>query len=272
MTRKKNLKLLRSTQGDLETVANFLISRRALRLKAKQLKFDQKIAKKLEKQGRKEKKWNKKVEKKMEKKERKEKKFGRRNGDRNSNSNDDGVSFVSLKTKESWPSGVARLYLDGNNMLYVLSPIRSLVLKGKAKEAEAVLEALARKFADAMNLEHCTLVFDDTNKNVQEDRFVVCSARPSFATSDDALVDWCKGIDKPSLFITSDRELLKRLKECGTHVNIGKPKEWFRFVARVLSDKEVEDLDAWMAQWINDEMKMDIVASITKEIQNKLVV
>jgi len=256
--KKKNFKLLRATKGDVETVTNFLLSHRALKLKAKQVKREEKMVKIEKKSAKKlEKKWKGKKNNDNEKEK-------RRNGNRNRNykkrdTEEELVSVVHLDSKESWPTAVGRLYLDGNNMLYVLSPIRSLVLKGKSADAEAALEALARKFAEALKLE-CTLIFDDTKRSVKEEHFVVCGARPSFSTSDDALVEWSKGIDKPSLFVTSDRELLFRLKMVGEHVLLCKPKEWFRYVARVLSDtnKEVEDLDAWMAEWINKNMKMNV--------------
>jgi len=51
--KRKNLKLLSATNGDFETVRNFLAARDALKSKTKQLKFDAKFARKLEKKDRK---------------------------------------------------------------------------------------------------------------------------------------------------------------------------------------------------------------------------
>jgi len=152
-------------------------------------------------------------------------------------------------------------------MLYVVAAIRSLVLKRKSAAAESALEALARSFCAALNLKHCTLIFDDTKRIVSEAAFTVCSARPSFSTSDDALVEMAKATGNcPAVYVTSDRELLSRLKQCGNHVILCKPKEWFYFVANTLNgDKgKVDGLDQWMTQWMNENLGSDIAKDLQK--------
>jgi len=236
----------------------------------------QKMEKKKEHRDKKEYKerkcWDKKEKKLRKKNEKKE------TPSSNSNSSQEEAAvaepdLICLPTKEAWPNGVAHLYLDGNNMLYVLSPIRSLVLKRNNRAAEEALEALAKKFCSALKLEHCTLIFDDTKRVLKEEKFEVCSARPSFVTSDDALVDWAKrNKDRPAVYVTSDRELLHRLKECGNHVFLCKPKEWFFYVAQVLSgsDKKVENLDAWMTEWMKNNLHLE--ETFAQDLQNKLII
>jgi hypothetical protein len=125
---------------------------------------------------------------------------------------------------------------DGNNMLYVLAPLRNLSIRKKSVgSAELALEKMTREFLTvATNVQHCQLLFDNTNRNIEEPRLEVYSARPTFKTSDDALVDLAKklGSGGANIFVTSDRELIQRLTQCG--VLICKPKDWFRTVAKAL--------------------------------------
>jgi len=285
--KNKNAKLLYCTKGDVEIVKNFLKAKDALQMKQKQVKAELKVSKKPRKVEKKDKllvKEEKKELKRKAKEMRKAKKSCGVDPSENSNSVTEHAiqsppqtppfvapeRFHSLNSN-SWPTGVAHLYLDGNNMLFVVAPIRSLVLKRKGKVAEAALEALARKFASALNLEHCTLIFDDTRRTSSQDKsFTVCSARPAYRTSDDALVQIAQQTEVPSLYVTSDRELLQRLEATGNHVVLCKPKEWFLFVAKTLngSDIGVEHLDEWVAQWMktNVEEEMDLAP----ELQTKL--
>jgi len=174
-----SLKLLRKTKGDFELVKNFLLAKNAIKLKTRQFKRENKLEKMMKKDTKDHKNKEDKKDKKFLKKERKcwdkkEKKYRKRmikeGNTCNSNSTEEqvfgnlDVDLIRLPTKQSWPSGVTHLYLDGNNMLFVLSPIRSLVLKRKNRMAEEALEALAKKFSEALNLEYCTLIFDDTKR------------------------------------------------------------------------------------------------------------
>jgi len=277
--KKKNLKLLSATNGDVEVVKNFLVARENLRLKRREQCMLVRATKKLAKTDEK---FAKRLERKDKKKERREKNHGEGRRDRKqkveSNENSNGSPVVQEEkvvglikpTEQQWPIDVAHLYLDGNNMLYVVGAIRSLVLKRKSAAAESALETFARSFARALNLKHCTLVFDDTRKSVSEENFSVCSARPTFTTSDDALVEWAKACEHPAVYVTSDRELLHRLNECGGKAILCKPKEWFYYAANVLAaanGEKVENLDDWMAKWM---IKNHPVDEIAKSFQDKL--
>ncbi len=201
---------------------------------------------------------------------------------------------------------------------------------------------MASEFAAKMQLDKCTLVFDQgqapssststtsnpantQSNNNNSGRFQVVIARPSFATSDDALVEYARSYlpntpstssvsnnrdsrrveeesthrrrnnnndsekgegvkvkeeeevgkgkekgeeEKRMLVVTSDRELINRLKGTGV-ATICRPKEWFQFVAQLspAKDENAEDdrpsstsfggkgridLDAWAQQWIDN--------------------
>ena len=90
-------------------------------------------------------------------------------------------------------------------MLFVLNAFRNLVIqKHSVKEAEIVLETIARECSKVLQLKECNLMFDDTNRTVQEENFTVSSARPSFPTTDDAFVNIAKKLTVPAIFVTSD--------------------------------------------------------------------
>jgi len=144
----------------------------------------------------------------------------------------------------SWPPEGSHLFLDGNNMLYCIKPIRDLAVKRQMRQAEGFLQRITRDFAEIMNLENCTLMFDNSTILVNESRFSVVSARPHFQTSDDALVELAK--KTKGLFVTSDRELIQRLRSEGAF--IWGPGMWFRFVASILSGGPVNDVDTWYYQ------------------------
>ena len=125
-----------------------------------------------------------------------------------------------------WSPAIQKVYLDGNNMLFVESAIRRLCLNHKRRQAEKAIAALARYFLVKKGVE-VVLVFDQTKLSVKEElrngsgwplKFEVLSARPQFESSDDALVVWAEkeagGLAK-TLIVTSDVGLMKRLVEKG---------------------------------------------------------
>jgi len=155
---------------------------------------------------------------------------------------------------KNWPAAIDHLYLDGNNMMYVTAPIRSLCLSRSTGKAERALSFIAKAFSSAIGVK-CTLIFDDTKHPSSSEDFTVRSARPSFKTSDDALVYDLQNKKEPisqgcSLYVTSDRELGERLTQAGGVIY--KPKEWFYLAAEILSGKvkSREELDAWIAELI----------------------
>jgi rRNA-processing protein FCF1 len=140
---------------------------------------------------------------------------------------------------EVWDDNTRHLYLDGNNMLFVVPAIRNIVIRGGShrQTAETRLASLAQHFASASSpkgLEATTLVYDNTPLEYSQEMITVRSARPSFATSDDALVQWSAehGNPKELLVVTSDKGLQERLFERG--VPVMKPGKWFKVVEGIL--------------------------------------
>jgi predicted RNA-binding protein with PIN domain len=150
---------------------------------------------------------------------------------------------------EDWNDGIRHLYLDGNNMLFVVPAIRSIVIRGGAnrKTAETRLAAVAQHFTAATAskaLEGTVLVFDNTHLEYSQEMLSVRSARPAFATSDDALVHWSAEHNNPKelLVVTSDRGLQDRLFEKG--VPVMKPGRWFKMVESILGTELFQTLVA----------------------------
>jgi len=264
------MKLLWKTNGDVAAVKAFLEAEKKL----DDVIIANKASKKRDLDGKKDCHWKKrerhgdhenwKAEKytrkfteKMEKKGRKMHKYSEKMESRKMRSFDEEVPVgLQLPTIASWPTEVQTLYLDGNNMLFVLSALRSLVLKKRnRRSAENLLAALARKFTQHMKLNKCNLVYDDTNLAVSEEHFSITSARPSYSTTDDAFVDCSiKSSGQAAIYVTSDRGLINRLTESNSQSIIVKPKAFFHYVARVLSGKEdIESLDEWFEKWFAEE-------------------
>jgi len=150
------------------------------------------------------------------------------------------------------PDGIEDVYIDGNNLAYVLSPIRSMVLTKGMSRAESAMQVIAQEWHKLIPEKKVTLIFDDTNKNLTEGSFRVCTARPLFKTSDDALVHWASQLAPEkavkTLVFTSDRELTNRLQSLG--VQVLKSKCFFKIVALKLGQQADEGLDAWSGRFL----------------------
>jgi len=150
------------------------------------------------------------------------------------------------------PDGIEDIYIDGNNHVYVVQEIRSMVLGRSMSRAESALQLISQEWHKFIPEKKVTLIFDDTNKNISDDSFHVCSAKPFFSTSDDALVDWASKLSPEqaakTLVFTSDRELTNRLHSHGAQVL--KSKCFFKIAALKLGQQDGEGLDAWSARWL----------------------
>jgi len=87
-----------------------------------------------------------------------------------------------------------------------------------------------------------------TTKNYPNGSVVnVTSARPSFSTTDQALIYWGKSnqncVEK-SIVVTSDRALTGELKTNG--MSICKPSSWLKFVVRLLTMDQNVDYREWI--------------------------
>jgi hypothetical protein len=140
---------------------------------------------------------------------------------------------------------ITKLYLDGNNMLFVDNLIRKDCLTKKTLDAELKLSNLSLSYIKKALVPDCTLIFDRTkqvfSKTSEGVSLLVRSAYPEFESSDDAFKIWagCLNADelKSVLFVTSDRELTDRLKERKVE-NVMRSGEFMKLVKQVLGEKE----------------------------------
>jgi rRNA-processing protein FCF1 len=212
----------------LEEKKNKPLKEKKPRLEAKDKQEKQKIKdeKKIAKEEKHKQKEIKKAEKQVEKeRKRQEKEF---------------ISGEDADLEQGWPSSIEKVYLDGNNMLFVPSYLRNKCLKRSRKSAEKSLSQMAIQVGNQLNLELTHVMYDATTNRENGDTFVVSSARPTYETSDDALVEIAKqamNVDLDScLFVTSDRGLRLRLKQVGAKVI--KPKQWFKFAFNKINANE----------------------------------
>lgn len=241
-----------------DLVANYLKVKSLLKEKIKALKQEKKQAKKLMKAERKEAKKELKAQKKEFKRckheNSKDRKEGRicKKGERREKKikEEDQTPFT-------WPEDAKVLYLDGNNMLFVANALRKLTLKDM-RLGEKLLESIARKAPSVLNLDKCTLLFDETPTQVFEDRFFVLSARPVSPTSDDLLVEYAKYHQKANqvaYYVTSDRELQARLEEVGGHIL--RPKTFLTFLASATQKKEIGESPLGLEEWVDTFVTRD---------------
>lgn len=235
---KKNYKLLNKTNGNFEVVKNFLEARAKLHEQIHSLKAQKKIEKK-------EAKWRQKLEKKAEKKEKKYRKKQEKK--------------MEKGLPKGLPAEVKTVYVDGNNLLFVLDALRSRVLQSRRLEAESILQHLARKWVEKnSSIARCIIIFDNTETSISEDRFSVYSARPKYNTSDEALVDCALASeDKKSVLVfTSDRKLTDDLEDLGVHV--WKSKAFFHTVFSSLNENknlgEIGSLDQLADQFLSENL------------------
>jgi len=170
------------------------------------------------------------------------------------------MSFFNKDDKETkedkenlvkdWSKDITSVYLDGNNMLYVENMIRKVQLQCP-NNAEKILALLAGKFGLRANLKNLTLIYDSTKniftKNVEGLELKVCSARPDFNTSDDALVVWSEGKSvqdfNSTLFVTTDRGLKIRLREKGAKLIMNSGR-WFKIARDFIGNNDVDEIIA----------------------------
>lgn len=148
----------------------------------------------------------------------------------------------------NWPAHITKLFLDGNNMLFLTHTLRALTLRQKSK-GEKVLSIIAQQFHEKMNLKTTHLCFDQGKSSVRplSNGFEVSSAKLlNYKIADDALVDMAKSQPHKGccMFVTSDRELQQRLRALG--VVIEKPKNWITFACKILSG--TDDLNEFIGK------------------------
>jgi hypothetical protein len=248
----ENLRCLLENDKDKDKALLAVVERNKVKIEKKL-----KILEQFEKGERKDYSSDEKEQRRKEKKDKKEQRLLEK-GERKESGKKEYLDKEKLQT-EVQPD-LKTLILDGNNMLFADDDIRKLALKGKRREAEKLLVHLALEYAKAANIDELTVIYDvtklsfdwsklsssdelvkegivnETNKHI---KLRVSSANPRFTNSDDALVAMAGELSKDELtrklFITSDRELMKRLDDVGSQVM--KTGVWFKIARAKLGEQ-----------------------------------
>jgi hypothetical protein len=194
--------------------------------------------------------------------ERKERKRGKRWNDDDNNADLDEKSKIEAEQRRyasyldgtSWPENVTHLFIDGNNILYLTKTLRDNTLKKRLNRAQEIIVAATEYFASRITgLTDAYVIFDNISSTYDKilengTNLFIRSARPTFSTTDDMLVNWSeqnKDISSNSLHISSDRALSGRLNIEGAKVM--KPKAFFSLTLK-LTNQENETIDSWFSK------------------------
>jgi len=160
---------------------------------------------------------------------------------------------VQLPVDGIWPEQFKRIFVDGNNLMFITNGLRKLTLQKNFRAVENVLASITEHFSGKTILT-AILMFDNTPTNTHKtlqngSTLTVTSARPHFVSTDKALIHWAKnnptGVAS-SVVVSSDRALSGELKEAGM-VTV-KPLEWLKFVAGGTECK----------QWIEEKVRQNV--------------
>jgi len=146
------------------------------------------------------------------------------------------AAHVQLPKDQPWPGQFKRIFVDGNNLMFLTNGLRKLTLSKKFRQIENVLASITEHFSENIPI-NAVLMFDGTPSNVFKtltngSTLTVTSARPQFPTTDRALIHWATNNPSEvasSVVVTSDRALSGELKMAGL-VSV-KPSEWLKFIA-----------------------------------------
>lgn len=113
---------------------------------------------------------------------------------------------------EDWPENIEQVYLDGNNMMFVVNSLRRLCLNRAGQKTERAIGEIASAWNERMRIFNIELIFDSTRQLEQIGTVKVSSAQPKYRTTDDMLVELARrpenqGKNKRTIVVTSDRAL-----------------------------------------------------------------
>jgi rRNA-processing protein FCF1 len=117
-----------------------------------------------------------------------------------------------LNDRADWPADIEQVYLDGNNMMFVVNSLRRLCLNRAGRKTERALGEIASAWNEHMHIPNIDLIFDATRQLDQVGCVRVASAQPKHRTTDDMLVELARRPDqheknKRTIIVTSDRAL-----------------------------------------------------------------
>ena len=113
---------------------------------------------------------------------------------------------------EDWPENIEQVYLDGNNMMFVVNSLRRLCLNRAGQKTERAIGEIASAWNERLHIPNVDLVFDSTRQVDPIGTVKVSSAQPKYRTTDDMLVELARrpenqGKNKRTIIVTSDRAL-----------------------------------------------------------------
>ena len=119
---------------------------------------------------------------------------------------------MTIDTRDAWPRDVRQVYLDGNNMMFVIDSLRRLCLNGARKKTERAIAQIAAAWNKQMHIDNVDLVFDSTRQLDSIESVRVSSAQPQYKTTDDMLIDIARRTEHKennarTIVVTSDRAL-----------------------------------------------------------------
>jgi len=161
------------------------------------------------------------------------------------------TAHIDIPLDEPWPARFERIFIDGNNLMFLTNGLRKLTLHKKFRETEKAITSIVESFAGCVKIT-AILMFDGTPTQITNNFpngsvVTITSARPAFQTTDQALVCWGKSNPNcvgNSIVVTSDRALTGELKTTG--MSICKPSSWLKFVVRLSSMDQDMDYREWI--------------------------
>ncbi|CAF1280086.1 unnamed protein product [Rotaria sordida] len=147
-------------------------------------------------------------------------------------------AYLTINKQEDWPHDIEKVYLDGNNMMFVVDSLRRLCLNRAGKKTERALGEIASAWNEQMHIPYIELIFDSTRQLDQIGTVKVTSAQPNYRTTDDMLVDIARQPEnreknKHTIIVTSDRALATLLQREGCL--LVKPYNWFAHCVMILT-------------------------------------
>jgi hypothetical protein len=121
-------------------------------------------------------------------------------------------AYLTINNREDWPNDIEQVYLDGNNMMFVIDSLRRLCLNRAGQKTERAIGEIASAWNEKMHIPNIDLIFDSTRQLDQIGTVKVSSAQPKYRTTDDMLVELARrpehqGKNKRTIIVTSDRAL-----------------------------------------------------------------
>ncbi|CAF0721681.1 unnamed protein product [Adineta ricciae] len=154
-------------------------------------------------------------------------------------------AYININHRNDWPNDIEEVYLDGNNMMFVVDCLRQLCLNHARHKTERAIGQLAAAWNEQMRIPKVELIFDSTRQVDQIGSVNVTSAHPIYRTTDDMLIDSARRNDhhdknKHTIIVTSDRDLAVQLSREGCQ--LVKSYAWFAHCAMILTpDLVAED-------------------------------